>query len=179
MKYSMSYVNKMAKVLGDHLEISEIKEVLKPCEKLTASQAKSKRASVMLEVMDNLTDKLTDDSLKQIRKRTACRPIKFNKLIKKILTLSPDQRLSALEATNVAGRVSIIGSTYQVAFKTKTCFCGMMAKATSPVPLSWCYCCSGHVKWLYEKALDKSFHVEVVDNVFIGEDCVFNLEEKI
>ncbi|WP_105614555.1 DUF6144 family protein [Vallitalea okinawensis] len=181
-QYPMVYVNKMAKemdkVVGEKLR----NEILKGCENLTSKDNKEKRADAMKCVMSNMELLLEEKDIIQIREECACKPQKFIKVVNKIKsdTINYNERLKKLQDTGFAGAVTKENeNTFRVEFRTNYCFCGMVGKSKTNIPLSWCHCCKEHIKWLYEKTLEREFSVGLVTSIIAGgEDCVFMMSQK-
>lgn len=59
-------------------------------------------------------------------------------------------------------------------------FCGMMGNSKSNIPLSWCHCCKEHIKWLYEKTLEKDLSIEwkIVD-YFKGRGLCIRVNDTV
>lgn len=180
--YHMVYINKIAKamdkIVGKKLRI----EILMDCEHLTSKDRKEKRADAMKSVMSKMERLLSDEDIIKIREKCACKPQKFINTVKLIKTnsINNNERLKKLENTGFAGFVTKKSENMlRVEFHSRTCFCGMVGKSKTIIPLSWCHCCKEHIKWLYEKTLERDLSAKLISSVIAGgEDCIFELNIK-
>lgn len=181
-QYPMSYVNKLAKAMDQVVGKKLRSEILVDCEQLTSKDRKERRADAMKSVMTNMEHLLPEEDVIKIREECACKPQKFVSTIKAIKKESIDynERLKKLQDTGFAGVViKKSENTLRVEFRTQKCFCGMVGKSKTDIPLSWCHCCKEHIRWLYKETLEKDIIAKLISSVVAGgEDCVFELNLK-
>ncbi|WP_425449314.1 DUF6144 family protein [Dethiothermospora halolimnae] len=181
-RYPMIYINKMARAM-DRVVGKELRtEILTDCEDLKSKDKKEKRGEAMRVVMNKMGDLLSKEEIIRIREECACKPKKFVSMVNTIKKDTDDytKRLDKLQNTGFAGVITKnVDNMLRVEFKTSKCFCGMVGKSKSNIPRLWCHCCKEHVRWLYEKVLEKEIDAKLVSAVIAGdEDCVFELNVK-
>ncbi|MGX8795003.1 DUF6144 family protein [Fusibacter sp. JL298sf-3] len=179
MRYKMHYVNQMAKAIETVCDKGTAAFVLKECETLTAKAPKKQRFIAMKKVMTRLNHVVTPEKVERIREMTACRPAKFKAVVKQIKaeTLGEEEMLDKLQRTGFAGFIDWQdGDTAVITFDEGKCYCGMVAHSDGTMPIEWCHCCKGHVRWLYEMVFDKPFDLTLDKSVVAGDAiCQFTL----
>jgi len=185
MEYNnlVPYLRKLAKNLDELVGEDIRRSVLKDCETVTSKTNKVKRAQMMKEIMIRM-DKLIDkDAAIKIRENCACKPKVFLKTSIDIYEKYPniEDYISELQKTHYAGKLKIEDNVIACNFGSGKCVCGMVKSAKEAIPILWCECCKGHVKWLFEGTFKKTLKVEMISSIVSGsDDCRFNiyLEEK-
>jgi hypothetical protein len=182
LKYKMSYINKFAqnidKVAGVEIRV----EILKDCENLTSKDGKEKRAEKMKVVTERMESLLDEKDIISIRESCACKPPKFLKKAREVYAESDniDGFLLKLQETGYAGdSIRLEDSIIYGKFGIEKCVCGMVGETKSEIPISWCHCCKAHIRWLYERSLERPLKVELIESLISGgEDCIYKVYLK-
>lgn len=180
MEYNnlVPYLRKLAKNLDELVGEDIRNKVLEGCETITSRTNKIERAEMMKKVMLRM-DKLIDkDTAIKIRENCACKPKNFLKISTDIYKKHPniEDFLSELQKTGFAGKFRTENNIIHCNFGLGKCVCGMVKAEKDPMPILWCECCKGHVKWLFEGTLERTLNVEMMYSVISGaDDCMFKI----
>lgn len=180
MEYNnlIPYLRKLAKNLDEIVGEDVRRKVLEDCEKISAKTNKIKRAEMMKVVMMRM-DKLIDKNTAiKIRENCACKPKNFLKSSIEIYGKYPkiEEFINELEKTHFAGKLKIEDNIIYCNFSSGKCVCGMVKSAKENIPILWCECCKGHVKWLFEGTFKKLLNIEMLSSVISGsDDCRFKI----
>jgi hypothetical protein len=121
----------------------------------------------------------SDETRRRIRERCSCKPAEFLERAKQLRKSAPDMRtfLSELQKTGCAGNpLTMEGNTIHGVFGYKRCLCPWPGNTRGHATLTWCHCCQGHLKWLYENALEQNVDVDLYETVLTGaDDCRYRL----
>ena len=180
MEYNglVPYLRKLAKNLDEFVGEEIRKDVLKGCETITAKTNKVKRAEMMKEVMIRMDKFVDKDVAIKIRENCACKPKIFLKTAINIYKKHPniEEFTNELQKTNFAGKLKVEDNIIYCNFSSKKCVCGMVKSTKEIIPILWCECCKGHVKWLFEETFKKPLNVEMVSSIVSGsDDCRFKI----
>lgn len=180
MEYNnlVPYLRKLAKNLDDFANEDIRNKVLEGCETITAKTSKIKRAEMMMEVMNRMEKYIDKDTAIKIREKCACKPKNFLKISTEILEKHPyiEDYLNELQKTHYAGNLRIEENIIYCNFGSGKCVCGMVKAAKEPIPILWCQCCKGHVRWLFEGTLKSLLKIEMLSSVVSGsDDCRFKI----
>lgn len=177
-KNLMHHLRKLAKNIDQCVGEDIRDKVLADCETLTAKTSKIKRAEMMNEVMLRMDRLIDKDTAIKIRENCACKPPKFLKASKEIYEKYPviEDFLRELEKTGVAGKLNIKDNVIFCNFNIGKCVCGMVKSTKESIPILWCECCKGHVRWLFEETLQKPLQVEMLSSIVSGsDDCRYKI----
>lgn len=172
------YLRKLAKNLDEFVGEDIRSKVLEGCETITAKTSKIKRAEMMKEVMVRMDEFIDKDTAIKIRENCACKPKNFLKTSIELFEKYPniEDFINELEKTNFAGKFKIENNIVSCNFGTGKCVCGMVKSTKEPIPILWCECCKGHVRWLFEGTLKKHLNIEMISSVVSGsDDCRFKI----
>jgi hypothetical protein len=180
MEYAnlVPYLRKLAKNLDEFVGEDIRSKVLEGCETLTAKTSKIKRAEMMKDVMTRMDALIDKDISIKIRENCACKPKAFLKTSIEIFEKYPniEDFISELQKTHFAGKFKIEDNIIDCNFGTGKCVCGMVKSTKESIPILWCECCKGHVKWIFEGTLKRSLHIEMTSSVVSGsDDCRFKI----
>lgn len=174
----MPYLRKFAKNLDAIVGADVRQEVLEGCEAITAKSSKIKRAHMMKEVMDRMEKIMDKDVAIQIRENCACKPKDFLMTSIELYKKYPNINdfINELQKTHFAGKLKIEKNIIYGTFNMGKCVCGMVKATKETIPMLWCECCKGHVKWLWEETLKKPLRVEMLESIISGsDDCKFKI----
>lgn len=180
MEYSnlVPYLRKLAKSLDEFVGEDIRSKVLEGCETITAKTSKIKRAELMKEVMSRMDCLIDKNTAIKIRENCACKPKDFLKTSIGIFEKYPNIEyfLTELQKTHFAGKFKIENNIIDCNFGTGKCVCGMVKSTKEPIPILWCECCKGHVRWLFETTMKKTLNIEMISSVVSGsDDCRFKI----
>lgn len=185
-----SKIEKLAQSLtGNGIDPAVIQRIMKDGEKIKQTDRNEKKAEWLFSAMKRMDKELGIEQRHKVRQECACcLGGKRHELCIRINKKSSDTTaaiLAANEAKLVFGHSvkEIEKGTYEVSFfpddiDIKTCPCVKgLGKA---MPITYCYCCGGHVKYHLETVLGKRLSVKVIETVLstIGKKgCRFELKE--
>ncbi len=180
MEYNklVPYLRKLAKNLDEFVGEDIRDKVLENCETITAKTNKIKRAEIMRDVMIRMDELVDKDTAIRIRENCACKPKEFLKTSIEIYEKNPniEEFIKELEKTHFAGKLKFDNNIIYCNFGTGKCVCGMVKSAKQLIPILWCECCKGHVRWLFEGTLKKPLNIEMISSVVSGaDDCSFKI----
>ena len=172
------YLRKLAKNLDEFVGEDIRSKVLEDCETITAKTSKIKRAEMMKEVMTRMDGLIDKDTAIKIRENCACKPKDFLKTSIGLFEKYPniEDFINELQKTHFAGNFKIENNIIDCNFGTGKCVCGMVKSTKESIPILWCECCKGHVRWLFETTLKKTLNIEMISSVVSGsDDCRFKI----
>jgi hypothetical protein len=121
----------------------------------------------------------SDERRQRIRERCSCKPAEFLEKAKQLRKSASDMHafVSELQKTGFAGNpLTMEGNTIHGVFGYKRCLCPWPGDTKGHGTLTWCHCCQGHLKWLYENALEQNVDVDLYETVLTGaDDCRYRL----
>jgi len=180
MEYTnlVPYLRKLAKNLDEVVGEDIRSKVLEDCETITAKTSKIKRAEMMNKVMTRMDGLIDKGTAIKIRENCACKPKDFLKTSIGLFEKYPniEDFINELQKTHFAGKFKIENNIIDCNFGTGKCVCGMVKSTKESIPILWCECCKGHVKWLFEGTLKKPLYIEMISSVVSGsDDCRFKI----
>ncbi|SNS05344.1 hypothetical protein SAMN05446037_1003159 [Anaerovirgula multivorans] len=175
----MEFIKRLKKSLDNYVGKEIRKEVLARYKEIngsTSPEIKAKFAKTVMERMENSIDK---DICIKIREDCACKPQKALEQAKRLYEKHPklDEFLIELQKIGIAGkRLELFNNKIYGLFGLGKCVCNMVKGAKEEIPILYCHCCKGHIKWLYEEVLEKSLEVELTETIISGgEECGYTV----
>jgi len=180
MKYHnlLPYLRKLARNLDETVGEKAREEILDGCESITAKSSKVLRAQIMKEVMIRMESQMDMETAVAVREKCACKPNNQLKPIRELYQKSPDMKtfIKELNAMGNQGRYILHNNIILGSYNHGKCICSMVKATQEKIPMLWCECCKGHVKWLFENTFDFPVHVEMLETITFGnDDCRFKV----
>lgn len=190
MDYKYGKIGKLAQSLSDNgMDPAIIQLIMKDGDKIKQTDKNEKKAEWFFNAMKIMDKELGIGERQKIREDCACcLGGKRNEVCKRInkkycdtadrISAANDARLVFGNAVKEKGK-----GVYEVSFfpddaEMKTCPC--MKGLKEAMPITYCYCCGGHVRHHLETVLGKKLSVKVLETVLSTEGekgCRFELEE--
>ena len=186
--YEYGRIAKLARSLEKHGFDPEVSAgILEGGEAIGVRAKKEVIAAWMRDAMDRMDRLLEPEMRHAVREACACclggKRLKLSKAIaKEHATL--EERISAAAETHYVFGHSVTrqeDGTLRVRFAPdglESYHCPCLPHTPEPFPITYCYCCGGHVKHHLQIALGRALHVEVVSSVLSSggkRPCVFDL----
>lgn len=180
MAYSnlLPHLKKLARHLDDTIGEEKRKEILDGCESITAKSSKVLRSHIMRDVMLRMEKKMDKDQAIFVREQCACKPSNQLKVIRELYQNSEDLSafISDLNKMGDQGKYELRDGYIYGSFNHDKCKCTMVTKTDENMPMLWCECCKGYVKWLFSSSLNKAVYVEMLETILRGaDDCRFRI----
>ncbi len=180
MKYShlAPYLSKLAKHLDESVGENTRNEIMDGVDLENIKSNDILRAHVMKQVMERMESKLDKNIAISVREKCACKPPELLKEIKEIYQNNKDiiQFVNALNHSKLIGKFELIDNVIYGQFNNGQCICNMVKDTKEKMPILWCECCKGHVKWTFEETFDFPIKVEIIDSITNGaDDCRFKI----
>ena len=175
--------------LAEQLEIAGIdREIIEPImeggDNILRSTKPEKKADWMREAMIKMNRLLDSKTRKAVREGCACclggQRLKISKGIAKD-NESLEERIKAVNEANYMGNITMVeNGEILVSFASEgvdhyPCYC--LPKAKEPLPITYCYCCGGHVKHHLQNALGRDLDCTVRSSALSSggkEPCTFS-----
>ncbi len=158
------------------------RQVLEGFEDFDGDVPADKRAE-MIELLVQRMDRQipSQDKRQRMRERCSCKPVEFLEKAQVLRKSNPgllSTFLAELQKTGFAGNpLTLEGDTIHGVFGYRRCLCPWPGKGRRHSSLTWCYCCQGHLKWLFENALEQPVHVDLYETVLTGaDDCRYRVK---
>lgn len=191
MEYSYGKIRKLADSLAENgVDAAVAEAVMKDGEKIKQTDKNGKKAEWFYNAMRIMDERLEPETRYRVRQDCACclggKRHDTCMRINKMHHTTADRIKAANDAKFVFGNGvrEISNGKYEVSFfpeewETKTCPCIKgLAKA---MPITYCYCCGGHVKYHLETVLGKKLSVKVLETALSTsgkKGCRFELKES-
>lgn len=186
--YEYGRIAKLARSLEKHGVNPEVSAgILEGGEAIGGRAKKEVIAAWMRDAMDRMDRLLEPEMRHAVREACACclggKRLKLSKAIAKEHT-TLEERISAAAETHYVFGHSVTrqeDGTLRVRFapdRLESYHCPCLPHTPEPFPITYCYCCGGHVKHHLQIALGRALHVEVVSSVLSSggkRPCVFDL----
>ncbi len=190
MNYSYGKIQKLAESLtANGIDISVIESIMKDGEQVRQIDTNEKKAEWFHSAIQRMDTQLAPIVRYKVRQDCACclggqRHAVCVQIHKRYQT-TEDRVKAANESKLVFGNgvKEISRGKYEVSFfpedqKKKNCPC--IKGLTGAMPITYCYCCGGHVKYHLETVLGKRLSVIVLEtalSTFGERGCRFELTE--
>jgi len=190
MKYHYGKIEKLAESLKAHeIEASLVELIMKDGEKVKQVDKNERKAEWFYTAIQVMDKYLEPEVRYKVRQECACclggkRHEVCVQIYKKYQN-TRDRIRAANESKLVFGNgvKEISKGKYEVSFfpegiETKTCPC--IKGLTKPMPITYCYCCGGHVQYHLGTVLGKELSVTVIETALstVGKKgCRFELKE--
>lgn len=180
MKYShlAPYLNKLAKHLDESVGETSRNEIMEGVDLESIKSNEILRAHIMKQVMERMESKLDKETAVSVREKCACKPPELLKEIKELYSKyqNIEQFIEALNQSNLVGKFELIDNVIYGRFNIGQCICDMVKDTKEKMPILWCECCKGHVKWTFEETFNFPIKVEITDSIANGsDDCRFKI----
>jgi hypothetical protein len=190
MKYPYGKIDKLAQSLAaNQVDPATIELIMRGGDRVKQTDKNEKKAAWLLHAMEALDSELGPELRHKVREDCACcLGGKRNEICKQIHKSLPDTA-SRIQAANEAKLVFGNGvrekatGLYEVSFfddalEKKPCPC--VRGLDEAMPITYCYCCGGHVRHHLETVLGKKLSVKVLETALstLGKKgCRFELRE--
>lgn len=167
--------------LKEELGLEGAKKIFPEYETLPDKMAKEDQINLAKILMKRLDDELDKDTVIAIRMEHPCGiPKPTKERISEIKQAFNDdgRRLQAFFDHLQATYERISDNEYIVTWALKECVCGMFRnlKDYGTISPTWCQCCNGHNKLMFETLLDREIKSELISGICAGEKvCSFRI----
>ena len=180
MHFKDAYLSTLFDAIRELENEAAARKILKGVEDFDGAGPADNRAEMIALLMRRMEDTIASDQKRQrIRERCCCKPAEFLDRAKRLRQAAPDVPafLAELQKTGFAGNpLTMEGSTIHGVFGYRKCLCPWPGEGRRHEMLTWCYCCQGHLKWLFENALGQRVDVELYESVLTGaDDCRYRV----
>ena len=132
--------------------------------------------------MKRLDDEFEEDVVLDIRMKHPCGiPKDIKEQIIKIKSDlgNKDDPIEALMKYLKGSFNKLSANYYQITWGLKECVCGMFRnqKDYEVISPTWCQCCNGHNKIIFEELLDQELQSQLIEGICAGESvCSFKIK---
>jgi len=190
MKYYYGKIEKLAKCLeANEIETSIVEKIIKDGENVKQSDKNERKTEWLYNAMQVMDKYLEPEVRNKVRQECACclggKRHEVCVQINKKYQNTQDRIKAANESKFVFGNgvKEISKGKYEVSFfpegiEIKICPC--LKGLTKPMPITYCYCCGGHVNYHLGTVLGKELSVIVIETALstVGKKgCRFELKE--
>lgn len=180
MHFKSAYFGTLFDAISELEHETAARQILEGFEDLDDAMPAERRAEMIERLVQRMERAIpSEEKRRRIRERCACKPAEFLEKARQLRACTPDLQafLSKLQETGFAGKpLTMEGDTIHGVFGYRRCLCPWPGKATRHSSLTWCYCCQGHLKWLYEGVLGQNVDVDLYETVLTGaDDCRYRV----